>query len=189
MRIINYDIINKAIEMAAKAHEGHHRKSSDVPYIVHPFEVAMILQENGADTDVIVAGILHDILEDTEITKKNMKDVFGEKILSLVLAASEELEGRDKRPWEDRKRHTIDYAKSAALDEKMIICADKLSNIRSMIRNHKRIGDKLWERFNAPYSKQKWYYMSLVQSLKELEGYDMYDEFKEAVKILFGEHL
>jgi (p)ppGpp synthase/HD superfamily hydrolase len=151
--------------------------------------VALILRENGAGTDVIAAGILHDTLEDTDLTKKDIKDAFGEKVLSLVLAASEELEGREKRPWEDRKKHTIEYAKRARLEEKMIICADKLSNIRSMIRNHKKIGDKLWERFNAPYPKQKWYYRNLVESLKELDGYGMYGEFKEAVKVLFGEQL
>lgn len=180
------DLINKAIIVAAKAHEGHYRKASNIPYIVHPFEVAMTLQKNGASKEVITAGMLHDTLEDTSLTENDIKDIFGEKILKLVLGASEELENRENRSWEERKKHTVEYSKNAPFEIKLIICSDKLSNIRSMIRDYKEMGEKLWEKFNAPYLKQKWYYESLVDSLDELEGYEMYEEFKEAVKKLFG---
>ncbi|RKD21647.1 metal-dependent phosphohydrolase [Caminicella sporogenes] len=178
--------MNEAIKVAAKAHDGHRRKASDIPYIVHPFEVALILQKNGASDEVIAAGILHDTLEDTDLTEDDIKNIFGEKILNLVLRASEELYNRENRPWEDRKKHTIDYSKKAPLEVKLLICADKLSNIRSMIKDYKKMGEKLWDKFNAPYDKQKWYYKSLVKSLKELDGYEMYEEFKEAVEELFG---
>lgn len=185
MRLKGYDLINKAIEVSAKSHEGHYRKASDVPYIVHPFEVAMILQENNAEDYVVAAGILHDTLEDTDLTKEKIEKLFGREVLNLVLGASEELEGRDDRPWQERKEHTISHARKASLEEKLIVCADKLSNIRSMIRNHKVVGNELWERFNAPYSRQKWYYESLVKSLRELKNYKMYDEFKRNVEKLF----
>ncbi len=178
-------IINKAIETAAKAHEGQYRKVTDIPYIVHPFEVALILQENGADTYCIAAGILHDTLEDTHLTPQDIKEIFGDKILELVLSTSEELEGRENRLWDERKLHTIEGLKNAEKQVKMIACADKLSNIRSMIAGYKDIGNKLWNRFNAPYEKQKWYYKSLIQSLESLEGLKMYTQFKEAVDFLF----
>ncbi|SHK11567.1 HD domain-containing protein [Paramaledivibacter caminithermalis] len=184
MKEFNY-LINKAIEVAAKAHENHYRKVTDIPYIVHPFEVALVLQENGASEEVIAAGILHDTLEDTELTKKDIREIFGDKILQLVLGASEELEDRENTPWNDRKLHTIEYLKKASIDVKMIACADKLSNIRSMIKGYRDMVDKLWDRFNAPYEKQKWYYYSLIDSLKDLEEFKMYKQFKEAVDYLF----
>lgn len=184
MKSFNY-LINKAIEVAAKAHEKHYRKITDIPYIVHPFEVALILQENGAEDEVIAAGILHDTLEDTDLTKEDIKESFGDRIFQLVLGASEELEGRENRSWDDRKLHTIESLKMASIHVKMIACADKLSNIRSMIKGHNESGDKLWDRFNAPYEKQKWYYQSLLQSLKSLENLKMYAQFKEAVEFLF----
>ncbi len=180
-------LINKAIEVAAKAHEGHYRKVTGIPYIVHPFEVALILQENGCSEEVIAAGILHDTLEDTELTKEDILKEFGKNILELVLGASEELEGRKNRLWYDRKLHTVEYVKNTSLEIKMITCADKLSNIRSMINCHKEMGGKLWDNFNAPYERQKWYYNSLVESLKGMESFKMYIQFKEAVNYLFEE--
>jgi len=183
-REFNY-MINKAIEMAAKAHNGQNRKVTDIPYIVHPFEVALILQENDACEEVIVAGILHDTLEDTELKEEDIRKVFGDKILELILGASEELKNREKTPWYDRKLHTIEHLKNAPLEVKMVSCADKLSNIRSMITGYNEMGDRLWDRFNAPYEKQKWYYQSLIQSLEALDGFKMYKQFKEAVDYLF----
>lgn len=184
MKEFNY-LINKAIEVAAKAHKDHYRKVTDIPYIVHPFEVAMVLQENGADEEVIAAGILHDTLEDTALTQEDIREIFGDRVLEMVLGASEELEDRENTPWDDRKQHTIEHLKNAPLDVKMIACADKLSNIRSMIKGYNDMGDRLWDRFNAPYEKQKWYYHSLILSLKGLDEFKMYRQFIEAVNYLF----
>jgi (p)ppGpp synthase/HD superfamily hydrolase len=60
-------LINNALIIAAKIHKDQTRKGTDIPYIVHPFEVALILQENGADEDMIAAGLLHDVLEDGDL--------------------------------------------------------------------------------------------------------------------------
>ena len=90
-------MIRKALEYAAVYHKEGVRKGSNVPYIVHPFEVALILQENGMEEKIIVAGLLHDTLEDTELTAEQLKEEFGEDILQLVLGASEVLEGRGER--------------------------------------------------------------------------------------------
>lgn len=182
---LGFDMINKAIAVAAKAHESHYRKVTNDPYIVHPFEVALILQENGASQEVIVAGILHDTLEDTDLTKEDIRAIFGDGILNLVLEASEELEGRESRPWNERKLYTVEHLKKASRQVKMITCADKLSNIRSMIKGYREMGDKLWDKFNAPYEKQKWYYHGLVQSLKGIDEFKMYGQFKKAVNYLF----
>ena len=193
-------MIRKALEYAAVYHKEGVRKGSNVPYIVHPFEVALILQENGMEEKIIVAGLLHDTLEDTELTAEQLKEEFGEDILQLVLGASEVLEGREETLWEERKKHTIEYLKTAPIDVKYIVCADKLSNIRSMLADHEKKGEKFWDKFmnsdkkigGSEYSreykreKQKWYYENLVKNLQELEGLKMYQELKEGVRNLFG---
>jgi len=69
----------------------------------------------------------------------------------------------------------------------MISCADKLSNIRSMGRDNPKRKESFWDRFNAGYEDQKWYYNSLVESLSDLEGTAMYEEFKERVSFVFGD--
>lgn len=179
-------LITKALEIAVKAHQDDTRKGKqDVPYIVHPMEVAMTLQKEGKTDELIAAGLLHDTLEDTEYEEEDLRELFNDQITELVLGASEELEDRENTPWEERKQHTIDYLKTADMDVKYIACADKLSNIRSMIRDYKRIGDKLWGRFNRGYEKQKWYYESLIESLDDLTGVEMYEEFKAGVEWLF----
>ena len=87
----------KALYFAADAHKNQKRKGSDMAYIVHPVEVAMILLENNMPEDLIIAGLLHDVLEDTDKSKIDIENEFGKKVLDLVVGASEELEGREKK--------------------------------------------------------------------------------------------
>ncbi len=189
---IGKTFLNNGLVIAAKIHKDQRRKGSDVPYIVHPFEVALILQENGADEEMIAAGLLHDVLEDgdldLEFIKNEIRTKLNDKVLQYVIGASERLENRDSTPWKERKSHTIEYLKDkdTPREIKMIACADKLSNARSLVRDLKTEGDKLWNRFNAGYEMQKKYYEGLVESLKDLEGLKMYEEFKEVVKAIFG---
>src|SRR6056297_2082822 len=96
-------LIARAMEYAAQAHRGGTRKGGDIPYIVHPFEVAMILKENSFEDKVVAAGLLHDLLEDTTISKNELREEFGEEILELVVSASEKLIGREERSWSKRK--------------------------------------------------------------------------------------
>lgn len=179
-------ILVKAIETAAKIHEHQKRKSTDIPYIVHPFEIAIILQRNGvADQEILAAGILHDTLEDGDLDTTYLEKVFSKRVKDLVLGASEELEGRDERPWNIRKSHTIKTIKTLNTDAKLIVCADKLSNARSIMRAYEEMGDRLWERFNAGFEDQKWYYEGLVDSLGDLATYPMYQELQAVVEEIF----
>ncbi|MCR5700372.1 MAG: RelA/SpoT family protein [Candidatus Saccharibacteria bacterium] len=77
------DRIKRAVEMAKKAHEGQLRKTGE-PYIVHPLAVKKILEEWGMDEDTIIAGILHDTIEDTDLTLDDIKQEFGESVAFLV---------------------------------------------------------------------------------------------------------
>lgn len=75
--------IQKAIDTATKAHEGQFRKTGE-PYIVHPLAVQKILTDWGMDEDTIIAGILHDTVEDTNLTLEDIKKEFGESVAFLV---------------------------------------------------------------------------------------------------------
>ena len=76
-------IIKKAYEFAKKSHEGQYRLSGE-EYITHPISVALILIDFGMDVNSIVAGLLHDVVEDTEVSKKKIAAIFGEDVASLV---------------------------------------------------------------------------------------------------------
>lgn len=77
-------MIEKAIEVATEAHRGQKRKGSGIPYIFHPLCVGAILAENHCCVDVIVAGILHDTIEDTSLTAKKIGEMFGSEVERLV---------------------------------------------------------------------------------------------------------
>lgn len=181
-------MLQYAIQVALEAHKGQKRKGTSIPYIVHPVEVGIILGQNGAEEEVIIAGILHDTVEDTDLTLEDIERMFGTKIRDYVEGVSEPQKGTPGVTWRDRKEHTIEYIKGAKLEVKLISCADKLSNIRSIYNDYINIGDGLWDRFNAGYDEQKWYYINLTKSLSSLGrlNYDMYFELCDIIGKVFG---
>jgi len=179
-------LIFQAIEFAVKAHTNHFRKGTNIPYIVHPLGVGKILIEHGFSEDVIAAGILHDTIEDTPVTLKDIKKYFGGNIRRIVEGASEP----DKSDtWENRKRHTIEYLKTAPLDVRLVSCADKLDNIRAIREDYAKLGEKLWSRFNRPKKDQRWYYRSLAHAFlysnKTKSGKKLFKDFASAVNNFF----
>lgn len=190
-------LVDRAIIFAVKAHNGSYRKSSKTPYIVHPMEAGVIaaslsvgLSPEERET-IIAAALLHDVLEDTVTTPEDVRRLFGDEVLRLIKSDSE-----NKRPdlpsaetWEIRKQETLDFVRNEArFDEKIVIFADKLSNIRSVCQDYRRIGDELWNRFNIKDKKKHgWYYCSFIDLMKEFEGQTAYDEYKEKCAEIFGE--
>lgn len=95
-------------------------------------------------------------------------------------------ESEDKsKTWKERKQHTINCLKSDRLEVRLVCCGDKLSNIMSIEADKKKIGEKIFQRFNAPKDQLEWYYRSIAENLN-LEGYKMFDEYKAAVERVFS---
>lgn len=174
--------IHQAIIFAAKAHEGQVRKGTDIPYIVHPMEVMQILTENGCDEIVILAGILHDTLEDTPTTPDDIRRHFGQEVLDLVQNESED----KSKSWQERKQNTIDHLTNASKEVQMVCCADKLSNIKSIFADKQALGDAVFDRFNAPKDKVQWYYQGVANALTKISDYKMKQELVEYVNKVFG---
>lgn len=176
----------KAIEFATKAHSGQFRKGTNVPYILHPLGVGKILIEYNCPEEVVIAGILHDTIEDTSVTLKDIGMLFGKDVQRIVKGATEP----DRTDtWENRKRHTIEYLKTAPIDILFVSCADKLNNIRAIKEDYAKIGDKLWTRFNRPKKEQKWYYQSLASSFlnstKHIANKSLFKVFVTTVNSFF----
>lgn len=148
-------IITKAINAAAALHDGQERKGDGLPYIVHPFSVALILMEYSQDEDVIVAGLLHDTIEDTGYTKEQMKEEFGERVTSLVCDLTELPKSFS---WQERKDSYLKHLETTSHESKLICAADKLHNLQSMLEAFRKFGEKAHEKFNAPADKKLWFY-------------------------------
>lgn len=160
-------MIFAAIEFAARAHSGQFRKGTKIPYIVHPLGVARILIEHDCPEPVVVAGVLHDTVEDAPVALADIRRAFGEEVAALVEGASEP----DRSDtWENRKRHTVDYLKTAPVGVLLVSAADKLDNLRAIRADHERLGDSFWSRFNRPMESQRWYYRSLAEAFSGREA-------------------
>lgn len=175
-------IIEKAINFATIKHEHQKRKGSNLPYIVHPMKVMHILTENNCSESVVVAGILHDTLEDTNTTYNELVNEFGSVVATLVKSNSED----KSKSWQERKLHTINEIKNMSLEEKQVLCADKLANLNSMVTDLNVLGVTLWERFNASKEDIQWYYRSIINQLENLQNYKMYNDIVLCYSLVFG---
>ena len=187
-RVKQVDLVERAIETAVKAHAKQKRKGTRIAYITHPFAVGITLAQAGCSEEVLAAGILHDTVEDARIKPAHIREEFGEKIASIVEKCTEP----DKRwSWRKRKQHTLDSLKKAGVHVKFVACADKFHNIKTIATEYGKVGDRVWKRFRRGREDQKWYYTSLVESLRIKEvnpSYEkLYKEFKKKVREVFGE--
>ena len=136
--------IHDAIIFATIKHQNQKRKGTDIPYIVHPMEVMQILTKFHCAETVIIAGILHDILEDTDTKPDEIEKLFGGEVLGLVKAESED----KSKTWKERKQATIDYLDNKASPEA-------------------KIGNEIWKRFNADKDSIEWYYREVLRSIEK----------------------
>ena len=129
----DFDLILKAFDFASKAHEGQVRLSGN-PYIIHLLEVSLILARFKMDTTVIVSGLLHDIVEDTDTTLDVIRDEFGDNIASLVASVTKigriSFRTREERQAESFRKMLLAMAR----DLRVIIIklADRLHNMRTL---------------------------------------------------------
>jgi len=179
-------LLDAALTFAACAHAVQKRKSTDVPYIVHPVGVMLVLLESGeADPELLAAALLHDTVEDTGVTLAQLREQFGARVAEIVEGCSEP----DKRaPWEERKQHTVNYLKTAPRAIQLVSAADKLHNLRSMAADHAELGDALWARFKRGRTEIAWYYQAVTASLKEgeLRAHPLIRELDRAVESFFS---
>jgi GTP diphosphokinase / guanosine-3',5'-bis(diphosphate) 3'-diphosphatase len=126
-------LIFTALEFAARKHRDQRRKDADAsPYINHPIAVAHVLCETGVDDpDVLSAALLHDTIEDTETTETELREIFGDRIASIVL----ELTDDKSLPKEERKRLQIEHAHALSPKVQLVKWADKICNLRDIVDN------------------------------------------------------
>lgn len=154
--------LNKAIRFAARSHDGQKRKGTDIPYITHPFAVVMLLMQEGCAEEVVIAGLLHDVVEDTPVTIEQVEAVFGSEVAAIVLQCTDD---ETIASWQARKQALVERLKIAPLPVKYVACADKLHNISAIVTDYAEQGESLWVRLGRGYAEHKWYYRALVESI------------------------
>jgi myo-inositol-1(or 4)-monophosphatase len=177
------EMINKAIMFATIAHENQTRKGTDIPYIMHPIEAAVIVSQIKHDDDLVCAALLHDVAEDSGVSYESISAMFNDRIANLVFYFTED----KSKSWAERKNYTLNNVDNCDDDDIKTVClGDKLANMRAIARDYKVLGEDLWERFNADKSEQSWYYRGLVHVLRSLSKFPAYYELKMLVIEVFA---
>lgn len=141
-------LVAKALETAREAHAGQVRNGSGgMPYIEHPQAVAALLAEHGFADEVLAAALLHDVVEDSPATVEQLQESFGEPVVGLVAALSDDESIAGYRERKDEHRARVAAAGGAAL---AIYGADKLTNVRTLRGAYAQQGEAVAEEFKVP---------------------------------------
>ncbi|MFT5354653.1 MAG: (p)ppGpp synthase/HD superfamily hydrolase [Polyangiales bacterium] len=176
--------LDEAIALATDAFRPVIRKGSGVPYLTHLLQVLVTVGEHFGDEDQMIAAVLHDYLEDIESgTGEELESKFGPRVRRLVEALSDTTV-LPKPPWKERKVEYLAHLQEAPAEVKLISAADKLHNALSILRDHRAVGEAIWDRFTAPKEETLWYYASVVTSLSADWQHPLLDELRGNVEAL-----
>ena len=177
-----------ALAYATEVHAGQSRKGTTVPYVSHVLGVCALVLEDGGSEDEAIGALLHDAVEDgggrpmlDEIRRR-----FGERVAEIVWACSDTDE-TPKPPWKERKTRYIEHVRQAGPDARRVSCADKLHNARSILRDYRALGERLWDRFTASGDETLWYYRELIAAFRQSDRSPLVAELERVVSELTAE--
>ena len=162
--------------MARRLHAADVRKATATPYLAHLLSVAGLVLEHGGDEDLAIAALLHDAAEDHGgwSAVEQIRAELGDRVADVVVACSDSLveDPTAKAPWWERKTAYLERLSGEPYDVLVLSAADKLHNLRSMVADHRRQGEALWDRFNpeAGRAGQLWYQHELLTRLDVVAG-------------------
>ncbi|MCR5821785.1 MAG: HD domain-containing protein [Bacteroidales bacterium] len=176
-------LFDKAAKFAVEAHRGAERRGKGFPYIIHPMEAASIVATVTNDPEMLAAAILHDTVEDTDVTIEQIEELFGPRVARLVHVET----AQKGASWRARREVQIERFRKADRDCQIVALGDKLSNLRAIALDYHELGDALWSRFHAPQGKKdiEWYYRSLAAALDKLADTAPHQEFISLVESTF----
>ena len=178
----------EALSFATFLHKDQVRKGTPIPYVAHLLAVCSIAFEHGATEDEAIAALLHDAVEDQggapvleEIRKR-----FGDQV-AMIVAGCTDADTVPKPPWEQRKRAYVEHLLTAPDAVRLVSCADKLHNARSILADYRVYGEDVWARFKGGRAGTLWYYRALADTFLDLGPKRIADELNRVVNEL--EHL
>jgi (p)ppGpp synthase/HD superfamily hydrolase len=189
--------LDKAIKIATWAHgtTGQLRKGTDVPFIIHPYGVMTIASLATNDEDILIACLLHDILEDVAAKRPDiyneelMREDFGDRVTAIVKDVTHD---DSIYNWHKRNQKYLDHIANKASQEAVIVStSDKIHNLLSIVEDYKLHGQGLARRFSTNnLNDQLWWYGSVYEVAVKRDAprillsmyADLLDQFKTLLK-------
>jgi hypothetical protein len=156
------------------------RKGTTIPYVSHLLGVAGLVLEGGGDEDLAIAGLLHDVLEDTSATAVQVEKAFGPRVAAVVEACSD-TQAKPKPPALERKKHYLEHLKDADADTLLVSLSDKLHNVRTLLLDFRTGGPNVFERFSLSREETLWYYSALADTYCARRPGALADELRRVV--------
>jgi (p)ppGpp synthase/HD superfamily hydrolase len=167
-----------ALAFAALRHEGQTRDTDDVPFVTHPVEVACLLHEAGYSDEVVAAGVLHDVLEDTDVERPELEERFGPEVAALVAAVTEDPSIEDDA---ERKAALRGQVAGAGDEAAAVFAADKVSKAREL-RARARHG-----RFQRSDEGKLGHYRASLEMLSEsIPSHQLVEQLREELGAVHG---
>jgi (p)ppGpp synthase/HD superfamily hydrolase len=173
-----------ALELAATAHKHQVRKGNGMPYIVHPVHVAIILLKYGFSEEVVMAGLLHDMVEDTEMGLASIRERLGERVAELVKRMTDAPYGeRERLSWEDQRAILLEHLRHGDPDVVAIKVADCLHNVATLKLELESIGVSIWERFTRGAVPTLEFHRKVLGIAEQVWGnHPMVVEFRDTIE-------
>ncbi len=152
-----------AFTYASTLHAEQQRKGKDVPYISHLMGVAAIVLEQGGTEDQAIGALLHDAVEDQDVTVEEIQKQFGDEVAQIVEGCTD-AETNPKPEWRERKEKYIAHLSGAGPSVWLVAAADKLYNARNVLEDYRIVGESLWDRFKGGKDGTLWYYRTLAKT-------------------------
>jgi (p)ppGpp synthase/HD superfamily hydrolase len=156
-----------ALYHASEVHTGQYRKGTRIPYLSHLLGTASIALEYGASETEAIGALLHDAVEDgggiSELN--NIREKFGDEVAEIVKGCTDAYV-KPKPPWKERKKAYLVRLRHESKSVCLVSASDKLCNARSILKDYRQIGEKLWERFKGKKKGTLWYYRGLIEAFQ-----------------------
>lgn len=165
-----------ALDFAATSHEGQTRDSDSTPFVTHPVEVACLLHEAGYSDDVVAAGVLHDVIEDTDVEPRELEERFGPAVAALVASVTDDASIEDHA---ERKAALRAQVGRAGEETAAVFAADKVSKAREL---RMRLSNGRFERKDE--AKLEHYEASLEMLDELLPGHELLERLRTELQAL-----
>ena len=175
-------IIERATRIAITAHWNQTRKSDNFPYIFHPFSVALMLQKHGFSDLTIAAALLHDVIEDTEVTAEEIRSVVGDEVLAIVQTVTED----KSLDWEERRHKYIQTVASGSEEAKAVSTADKLHNLSNMLEGEAEKGEAFWTHFSRGREAQVGFHEQFLAAVSSTWQHPLLEVYRALVARFAG---